>query len=160
MTQFSRTAEIEWNGDVMRGNGRVIAGTQAFAVPITFPSTSGEDPGKTTPEELLAASHATCFGIGLRSVIGRRGGSANRVTVSATITAEKGPNGIKVQSSHLTGVVEGPENIDDEQLEDIAREVAQGCTISNALRGAVRITHEVKARHSGDDSRDAESTPE
>jgi osmotically inducible protein OsmC len=146
MTQFSRSAEIEWHGDVMHGSGRVTAGTKAFAVPITFPSTSGEAPGKTTPEELLAASHATCFGIGLRSVIGRRGGSAQRVTVSATVTADKGPDGIRVQSSHLAGVVEDPENIDDDQLEDIAREVAEGCTISDALRGSVRITHEVKAR--------------
>jgi osmotically inducible protein OsmC len=160
MTQFSRFAEIEWTGDVMRGNGRATAGTEAFAVPITFPSTSGEAPGKTTPEELLAASHATCFGIGLCSVIGRRGGSAHRVTVSATATAEKGPNGIQIQSSHLSGVVEFPENIDDGQIEEIAREVAEGCTISNALRGNVRITHEIKAHYMPGGSRFTGSKPD
>ena len=81
MATFSRRAVLEWNGDVMDGAGDVSAGTRAFAVPVTFPSTAGETPGKTTPEELLAASHATCYGIGLRSLIGRRGGRARRVTV-------------------------------------------------------------------------------
>lgn len=84
MATFSRSAEVRWTGDVMRGSGEAVAASGAFTVPVRFPSTLGEPPGKTTPEELLAASHATCFGIGLRSVIGRRGGSASRVVVSAT----------------------------------------------------------------------------
>lgn len=143
MATFSRRAEIQWDGDVMHGNGQAAAASGAFTVPVTFPSTLGEPPGKTTPEELLAASHATCFGIGLRGVIGRRGGSARRVTVSATITAEKGPGGIRIQSSHLEGVVEGLEKLDKADLPDIAREVAEGCTISTAIRGTVHITHEI-----------------
>lgn len=101
------------------------------------------------PEELLAASHAACYGIGLRSLIGRKGGRAKRVTVEAIISAEIGPEGIQIQSSHLVGVVEGLEKLDDAQLDDISREVADGCTISLALRGAVRITHEVRADRTG-----------
>jgi lipoyl-dependent peroxiredoxin len=112
MATFSRQAVLEWNGDVMGGAGQVTAGTGAFAVPATFPSTAGEAAGKTTPEELLAASHATCYGIGLRSLIGRRGGQAPRLTVTATITAEKGPGGIRIQSSHLSAEVESLEGID------------------------------------------------
>lgn len=145
MATFSRRAEVQWDGDVMHGNGRAAAASGAFAVPVTFPSTFGDPPGKTTPEELLAAAHATCFGIGLRGVIGRRGGSARRVTVSATITAEKGPDGIHIQSSHLGGFVEGLENLDEAELADIAHEVAEGCTISIAIRGVVQITHEIRA---------------
>ena len=91
MATFSRRAVLEWNGDVVDGAGDVTAGTRAFAVPVTFPSATGEAPGKTTPKELLAASHATCSGIGLRSLIGRRGGRAQRVAVTATVTAEKEP---------------------------------------------------------------------
>ena len=56
--------------------GTIGAGSGAFTVAARFPSLRGEAPGTTTPEELLAASHAVCYGIGLRSVIGRRGGSA------------------------------------------------------------------------------------
>ena len=145
MAVFSRTAVLEWVGDVMRGSGTVSAGTDAFAASASFPRVAGEPHGVTTPEELLAASHAVCFGIGLRSVIGRRGGSAHRVTVEATVRAEKGPEGIRIQSSHLRGTVEGLEGIADQQLEEIARETAEGCTISEAIRGNVTITHELRS---------------
>jgi osmotically inducible protein OsmC len=84
MATFSRSSDLEWNGDVTEGTGAVTAGTGAFAAAVIFPTTTGEPAGKTTPEELLAASHATCYGIGLRSLIGRRGGRARRVTVTAT----------------------------------------------------------------------------
>ena len=146
MATFSRHAVLEWNGDMMDGAGQVTAGTGAFGVPATFPSTAGEAAGKTTPEELVAASHATCYGIGLRSLIGRRGGGARRVTVTATITAEKGPSGIRIQSSHLRGEVESLEGIDDEQLQEIAQETRERCTISIALEGTVAITYDVIAR--------------
>ena len=144
MATFWRRAETQWEGEVLHGTGHVTADTSAFVLPVTFPSTHGEPPGKTTPEELLAASHAACFGIGLRSLIGRRGGRASRVTVTATVTAEKGADGIRIQSSHLTGDVEALEKLDYTQLQDIAREAAEGCTISIAIRDAVRITHEVR----------------
>jgi osmotically inducible protein OsmC len=146
MATFSRRAVLEWTGNVMEGAGGVTAGTRAFAVPVTFPTTAGEAPGKTTPEELLAASHATCYGIGLRSLIGRYGGRAQRVTVTATITAEKGPRGIRIQSSHLTGEVEALEGIDHTQLQAIAQETRERCTISIALEGTVTITYDIIAR--------------
>jgi osmotically inducible protein OsmC len=146
MATFSRRAVLEWNGDVMAGAGEVTAATAAFAVPVTVPSTTVEAPGKTTPEELLAASHATCFGIGLRSLVARRGGRARRVTVTATITAEKGPGGIRIESSHLNGEIEGLEAIDPRQLAEIARDTRDRCTISIALGGSVAITHDVVAR--------------
>jgi lipoyl-dependent peroxiredoxin len=144
VTAFSRSAELRWDGDVATGGGEVVAGNGSFSVPVRFPSISGEPPGKTTPEELLAASHAACYGIGLRSLIRREGGRAQRVRVQAIITAEKGADGILIRSSHLGGVVEGLKKLTDIQLQHIAREVAEGCTISVALRGAVTITHEVR----------------
>lgn len=104
----------------------------------------GSEPaGTTTPEEMLAASHAICYGLGLRSVIGRRGGTARRIVVTATVTAEKGAHGIRIESSHLEGVVEGLHGLDSADLEDIARETEEACTISNAIRAAVAITHTV-----------------
>ena len=129
----------------MGGSGQVSAGTGAFTVPVSFPRTAEDAPDTTTPEELFAASHAVCYGIGLRSLIARRGGRARRITVTATVTAEKGARGIRIQSSHLTGVVETLENLDDAGLQEVAREVADECTISIAVRGNVRITHEVSA---------------
>jgi lipoyl-dependent peroxiredoxin len=144
MATFSRRAELQWEGDLMSGAGDVRAGSGAFAVPVRFPSVVGDPPGKTTPEELLAASHAACYGIGLRSLIAVRGGQAQRVTVAATVRAEKGPNGIRIRSSHLSGTIKGLKKLDEVQLREIAREVAEECTISLVLRGAVQITHEVR----------------
>ena len=105
----------------------------------------GDAPGSTTPEELLAAAHAVCFGIGLRSVIGRQEsvGFENRTT--AIITAEKGPDGIRIRGSHLRGVVSGLEALALERLAEIEIIVEHECTISAALRGSVSITHEVVA---------------
>jgi osmotically inducible protein OsmC len=102
---FQRSAELAWRGDVVRGSGEVSAGTGSFTVAARFPTLRGEPPGTTTPEELLAASHAACYGIGLRSVIARHGGSAATVRVTATLTAEKGADGIRIRRSHLSAVV-------------------------------------------------------
>jgi osmotically inducible protein OsmC len=140
---FSRSAELSWQGDVVRGSGQVSAGSGAFAVAATFPTLRGEAPGSTTPEELLAASHAVCYGIGLRSVIGRHGGSADRIIVTATVTAEKGPDGIRIRRSHLAAVVEGLERIEPGTLDDIGAEAKRECTISTVLRGSVEISHDI-----------------
>jgi organic hydroperoxide reductase OsmC/OhrA len=61
MASFSRSAVLEWTGDVARGTGRAAAASGAFATNATFPRLAGEPAGATTPEELLAASHATCL---------------------------------------------------------------------------------------------------
>jgi osmotically inducible protein OsmC len=130
---------------VTRGAGDVAAGTHAFTAHVTFPRLSGDPPDTTTPEELLAASQATCYAIGLRSVIGERRGRVERVTVTATITAEKGRGAIRIVSSHLRAVVEGLVGIDRTQLHEAATVAEEGCTISNAIRGAVATTFDVTA---------------
>lgn len=152
MAIFARSAVLEWTGAVPRGSGTVKAGSRSFAIPASFPMVSGEAPGVTTPEELLAGSHAVCYGIGLRSVIARHGGSATRVLVTATVNAEKGGDGIHIRSSALKAVVEGLQGITADQLEEIGRVAEDGCTISNALRGSVTITHGVVAAERGPDS--------
>jgi lipoyl-dependent peroxiredoxin len=145
MANFSRSATLEWTGDVVRGSGAVAAGTETFTAAVTFPRIAGEPARTTTPEELLAASHATCFGIGLRSVIGQRGGSASRVRVTATITAEKGGGAIRIRSSHLEGQVEGLANIEASMLPEVARAAEEGCTISAVLRESVAISVDVRS---------------
>lgn len=146
MGTFSRHAVIDWNGDLVRGAGQVRAGSAAFTVPVSFPRLSGEAPGHTTPEETLAAAHAICYAIGLRSIIGRYGGKACHITVTATITAEKGPHGTRIRSSHLSGVVDGLEGIGQATLQEIAQAAEAECTISIAIRGAVKISFDVTAR--------------
>ncbi len=143
MATFARHADVDWNGTLMEGSGQTKAGTGAFNLPVTFPSRVGEGDGKTTPEELLAASHAICYAMGFVATIGRQGGKAGRVHVTATVTADKGEAGIKVVSSHLEASVDGLEGIDRAKLDEIARAAEERCPISNAIRGSVKITVEV-----------------
>lgn len=145
MATFARHADVEWNGGLMDGSGTTAAGTGAFSLPVTFPSRIGEGDGMTTPEELLAASHAVCYAMGLAATIGRQGGKARRVKVTATVTADKGESGIKLQSSQLKAVVEGLEGLDKGKLQQVAEAAEQGCPISNAIRGSMKITVESQA---------------
>jgi len=142
---FARHVDVEWKGTLMEGSGQAKAGTGAFSLPVTFPSRIGEGDGKTTPEELLAASHAVCYAMGLTATIGREGGKATRVRVTATVTADKGEAGIKIVSSHLKAQAEGLEGVDAAKFDEIAKTAEQRCPISNAIRGSVSITVESQA---------------
>ena len=125
----------------MEGSGTAKAGSGAFSVPVTFPSRiAAAADGKTTPEELMAASHAVCFAMVLTNTITKQGGKAGKVRVTATVTADKSDAGIKVVSSALKATVEGLEGIDKGTLQELAAGAEKGCPISNALRGSVAIT--------------------
>jgi osmotically inducible protein OsmC len=141
MASFARHVDVEWNGTLMEGNGTAKAGTGAFTLPVTFPSRINETgDGKTTPEELLAGAHAICYAMVLTNTIGKQGGKARRVRVTATVTADKSDAGIKVVSSNLKAVVEGLEGIDPKGLSELATNAEKGCPISNAIRGTVAIS--------------------
>jgi lipoyl-dependent peroxiredoxin len=147
MATFARHVNVEWTGGLMDGKGTAAAGTGAFSVPVTFPSRIREEgDGTTTPEEFMAAAHAVCYSMVLANTIGKQGGRASRLHVTATVTAEKGDAGITVVSSHLKAVVEGLEGIDRGALQDLATGAEKGCPISNAIRGAVAIRVEAEAR--------------
>jgi osmotically inducible protein OsmC len=145
MATFARHVDVDWTGGLMDGNGTAKAGTGAFSLPVTFPSriSSGDD--KTTPEELLAASHGICYAMVLTNTIGKQGGKATRVRVTCTVTADKGDAGIKVVSSELKAIVEGLEGIETSKLQELATGAEKGCPISNAIRGSVNITVNAQA---------------
>ncbi len=146
MATFARHVDVDWTGNLMDGSGTAKAGTGAFSAPVTFPSRINETgDGKTTPEELLAASHAVCYAMVLTNTITKQGGKASKVRVTATVTADKGEAGIKVVSSHLTATVEGLEGIESGKLQELAVGAEKGCPISNALRGSVAIAVDARA---------------
>ena len=146
MATFVRHADVEWTGTLMDGKGTARAGTGAFALPVTFPSRiAAEGDDKTTPEELLAAAHAVCYTMVLTNTIGKQGGKARSVRVTATVTGDKSDAGLKVVSSHLKATVAGLEGIDKAALSDLATGAEKGCPISNAIRGSVAITIEAQA---------------
>jgi osmotically inducible protein OsmC len=146
MATFSRTVNVDWAGSIMEGKGTAKAGSGAFSLPVSFPTRIGEPQGNTSPEELMAASHAACYAMALNATVGRKGGSIGRTHVTATVTADKGESGIKVTTSRLKVVAEGLQGIDKGQFDQVAREAEKGCPISNALRGSLQIELETEVK--------------
>jgi osmotically inducible protein OsmC len=140
MAAFSRRVEVDWQGSVMEGKGEARAGSGAFTLPVTFPSRIGEPDGKTSPEELMAAAHAACYAMALNATLGRKGASADRTVVAATVTADRGEAGIVIKSSALTVVAYGLKGLEASQFADVAREAEGRCPVSNAYRGTMAIT--------------------
>ena len=146
MATFSRTVTVDWAGPIMEGKGTARAGTGAFSLPVSFPSRIGEPAGNTSPEELMAASHASCYAMALNATVGRKGGSIAKTRVTATVTADKGEAGIKIVSSKLKVVAEGLQGVDKAQFAEVAREAEGRCPVSNALRGSLQIDVETEVR--------------
>src|SRR4026207_1923263 len=95
MATFSRTVTVDWSGPIMEGKGVAKAGTGAFTLPVTFPSRIGEPAGTTSPEELMAASHASCYAMALNATLGRKQASASRTVITATLPAANTETGIQ-----------------------------------------------------------------
>lgn len=145
MATFARHADVEWTGGLMDGSGSAKAGSGAFSVPVTFPSrVADRADGRTTPEELLAAAHAICYAMVLANTIGKQGGTASRLRVTATVSADKTDAGLAVTSSHLQVTVEGLRGLEGGSIQEVAAGAEKGCPISNAIRGSVRITVEAR----------------
>ena len=146
MATFSRSVNVDWAGSIMEGKGDVKAGTGAFTLPVSFPSRIAETGTNTSPEELMAASHAACYAMALNATVGRKGGSIGRTHVTATVSADKSDAGIKLTTSKLKVVAEGLQGIERGQFAEIAREAESKCPISNALRGTMKIDLETEVR--------------
>ena len=146
MATFSRTVTVDWAGSIMEGKGTAKAGTGAFTLPVTFPARIGEPAGHTSPEELMAASHASCYAMALNATLGRKSAGAARTLVTATVTADKTDAGITLVSSNLKVTAEGLWGVDKAQFAEIAREAEGKCPISNALRGTMKIDVEADVK--------------
>jgi osmotically inducible protein OsmC len=145
MATFSRNVTVNWEGPIMEGKGTAKAGSGAFNLPVSFPRRIGDAEGVTSPEELMAAAHAECYAMALNATLGRKGASAAKTDVTATVTADKGDAGIKIMSSKLSVVAHGLTGIPKEQFAEVAREAEGKCPVSNAYRGALTIEVDAKA---------------
>lgn len=146
MASFSRHVTVDWQGGIMDGNGTAKAGTGAFNLPVTFPRRIGEPEGATSPEELIAASHGTCYAMVIAATLGRKGASAARTQVTCTVTGEKTDAGLKILSSKLHLTAEGLQGIDAAGFTELAKQAEGGCPVSNALRGNLAIDVEVTVK--------------
>jgi osmotically inducible protein OsmC len=144
MPVFERHCDVTWEGPIREGKGEAVAGTGAFKLPVTFLSRVEQPGGKTSPEELIAAAHAACYAMALTATMGRRSAGARRLKVTATIEAEF-EAGIKIKASHLKVVAEGVQGVEKSDFPQLARDAEQGCPVSNALRGSLKIDVEAQA---------------
>ena len=137
----TRSATVTWNGTLAEGSGTVTAGTTGLFsdLPVSWASRTEDPDGRTSPEELLAAAHASCFSMALAGGLARAGTPPDHVHVSATVTFEKVGDAWTVSRSELdvVGVVPG---LDEAGFDAAAREAKDGCPISRALAGNVELS--------------------
>lgn len=129
-----RTARTAWNGTLMEGEGQVeltTSGTGTFDV--TFPRRIADEAVGTSPEELIAAAHSSCFAMQLSGVIGEAGGNPIALQVTADVTLQPDPaGGLRITEIALTvrGEVEG---LDADGFAAAAQKAKEICPVSKAL---------------------------
>jgi osmotically inducible protein OsmC len=140
MAMAERTATTTWQGDLPKGRGTVTVDSGAIGdFPVSWASRTERSEGKTSPEELIAAAHSSCFSMALSNVLAQGGQPAESLDVTSAVTFDSGQ--VKVTESRITirGRVPG---IDDAAFQDAVRAAEQGCPVSNALRGNVEMSVE------------------
>jgi len=139
MPMAERTANTEWDGDLAHGRGAVTGASGALGeLPVTWASRTERSEGKTSPEELIAAAHSSCFSMALAHGLTQAGNQPEHLEVSAKVTLDERDGAPTVTSSELTvsGRVPG---IDQAAFAQAADDAGKNCPISRAL-GGVQIT--------------------
>jgi osmotically inducible protein OsmC len=137
-----RQANVTWSGDLPSGKGNVTAASSsAFTqLEVSWPRRSEPDAqGKTSPEELLAAAHASCYAMALSNGLGQAGTPPQSLDVTARVTFDRVGGGFKVVSSALEVRGRVP-NADEAAFEKAAEAAKDGCPISQALKGNVDMS--------------------
>ena len=137
----TRTAHAVWNGDLQSGTGVVNAVTSRVFndLSVSWKARTEEPGGSTSPEELVAAAHASCFSMALSGGLARAGTPPTRLEVDATVTFDQTGNGWRVTSSALkvVGTVPG---LDAAGFQQAAETAKDGCPISQMMKGNVELS--------------------
>jgi osmotically inducible protein OsmC len=140
-------AQAVWEGDLMSGKGKVSSRTSGVLrdAGLSWKSRTEAAGANTTPEELLAAAHASCFAMALSHGLATAGKAPQKLDVTATVTfgPKQGGGGFSVQESALEvrGSVQG---MDAAAFQKAAEAAKDGCPISQALKNNVKLS--VKAQ--------------
>ncbi|HEU0246217.1 MAG TPA: OsmC family peroxiredoxin [Gaiellaceae bacterium] len=145
MPRIVREASVSWDGTVSRGAGVASASSSgAFELPVTVASRVGDPEGKTSPEELLAAAHATCFVTSLGSELARAGTPPAHLDVHCTITMDEVVGmGHRIVSSAISARGDAP-GADAASFAQAAEAADAGCPFSALIRGSATVTVEAK----------------
>jgi osmotically inducible protein OsmC len=135
-----READVAWEGSLSRGAGVATAGTGAFALPVDLPARVGDPGDKTSPEELLAAAHATFYATSIAGEIARAGGTVERVDVRCRITMDEvAGKGHQIVASDVA-VKARASGIDADGLAEAARVADEGCPFSALIRASASVS--------------------
>jgi lipoyl-dependent peroxiredoxin len=139
MAMAERTATCSWDGDLAQGNGVVVGASGALDdLAVTWASRTQRSDGKTSPEELIAAAHASCFSMALAHGLTEAGNPPEHLEVSAKVTLDELDGAPTITTSDLvvTGRVPG---LSAEGFIQAATEAGKNCPVSRAL-GPVDIS--------------------
>jgi lipoyl-dependent peroxiredoxin len=134
-----RRASVTWTGDLMNGSGTIDeVGSGAFGpLDVSWAARSEEaSGGKTSPEELIAAAHASCFSMALSLGLAKAGNAPEQLRTSAVVTFVPG-TGITKSALTVRGRVPG---LDADGFREAAEAAKKGCPVSQALAGVPEIT--------------------
>jgi osmotically inducible protein OsmC len=137
---IERKARATWEGDLRGGSGRFDVGSGAITgQEVTFASRFEESGGKTSPEELIAAAHATCLSMALANGLAQDGHVPTRLQTDAVAILEPTDAGFRITSIRLSvrGEVDG---LDEQAFRAAAETAKDGCPVSNALADSVEVT--------------------
>jgi len=132
-----RTARTAWNGSLQEGAGQVeLSSSGAGTFDVSFPKRAAEDAdGTTSPEELIAAAHSSCYAMQLSALIAEAGGTPQSLDVTAEVSLGPDPKGgFAITGIALTvrGEVEG---LDEAAFHQAAEAAKAACPVSKALTG-------------------------
>jgi osmotically inducible protein OsmC len=133
-----RTASVTWHGSLLEGSGTIDStGSGAIGgLEVTWAARAEpEQSGRTSPEELIAAAHASCFPMALAGALAKAGTPPQELRVTATSTFVPG-TGITQMKLDVTGTVEG---LDEAGFAEAAEGAKENCPVSQALKGNVEI---------------------
>jgi lipoyl-dependent peroxiredoxin len=136
----TRTASAHWEGSLMEGAGQVSLESSGIGTyDVTWPARAEAANGKTSPEELIAAAHSTCFSMALSHALAQGGTPPAAIDTTADVTFQPG-TGITGIVLRVVGSVPG---LSAEDFEEAAQAAKVGCPVSQAL-AAVPITLEAR----------------
>ncbi|MER5962693.1 OsmC family protein [Streptomyces sp. NPDC002057] len=136
-----RHAHTVWQGDLLKGSGVVTLDSSGLgSYDVSWPARSEEPNGKTSPEELIAAAHSSCFSMALSHGLAGAGTPPTRLETKADVTFQPGEG---ITGIHLTVRGEVP-GLDAEQFEAAAADAKKNCPVSQALTGTtITLTAEL-----------------
>jgi osmotically inducible protein OsmC len=127
-----RTADAHWEGSLTEGQGEVeLVSSGVGSFEVNWPSRAEEPNGKTSPEELIAAAHSTCFSMALSLGLGKAGTPPDTIDTRAEVSFQAGQGITGIQ---LTVHAKVP-GITAEQFEAAAQDAKKNCPVSQALTG-------------------------